>query len=55
MLLVPGVAFINCIRDIIAGDLVSGTSRAMEVIMTGVAIAIGAGLVIKLFYNFGGI
>lgn len=54
MLLVPGVAFINSIRDIIAGDLVSGTSRAMEVLMIGGAIAIGAGLVTKLFFNFGG-
>jgi uncharacterized membrane protein YjjP (DUF1212 family) len=54
MLLVPGVAFINSIRDIIAGDLVSGTSRAMEVLMIGCAIAIGAGLVTKLFFNFGG-
>ncbi|MGL5203863.1 threonine/serine exporter family protein [Cetobacterium sp.] len=54
MLLVPGVAFINSIRDIIAGDLISGTSRATEVLMTGGAIAIGAGLVTKLFFNFGG-
>lgn len=52
MLLVPGVAFINSIRDIIAGDLLSGTSRAMEVVMTGGAIAIGAGVVIKFFQNF---
>ena len=55
MLLVPGVAFINSIRDVIAGDLVSGTSRAMEVLMIGGAIAIGAGLVTKLFFNFGGL
>jgi uncharacterized membrane protein YjjP (DUF1212 family) len=54
MLLVPGVGFINSIRDIISGDLISGTSRATEVLMTGGAIAIGAGLVTKLFYNFGG-
>ncbi|MGL5088558.1 MAG: threonine/serine ThrE exporter family protein [Fusobacteriaceae bacterium] len=55
MLLVPGVGFINSIRDIISGDLISGTSRATEVLMTGGAIAIGAGLVTKIFYNFGGI
>ncbi len=55
MLLVPGVSFINSIRDIIAGDLVSGTSRAMEVLMIGGSIAIGAGLIIKLFFNFGGL
>lgn len=50
MLLVPGVPFINSIRDIIAGDLVSGTSRTMEVIMTGGAIALGAGMVVKFFH-----
>lgn len=54
MLLVPGVAFINSIRDIIAGDLVAGTSRITEIFMIGAAIAIGAGLVTKLFYYFGG-
>ncbi|MGL5356543.1 MAG: threonine/serine ThrE exporter family protein [Cetobacterium sp.] len=55
MLLVPGVGFINSIRDIISGDLISGTSRATEVIMSGGAIAIGAGLVTKLFYTYGGL
>lgn len=54
MLLVPGVSFINSIRDIIAGDLVAGTSRAMEVIMIGFSIAIGAGLVLRLFLGNGG-
>ncbi|WP_297407390.1 threonine/serine exporter family protein [uncultured Cetobacterium sp.] len=54
MLLVPGVAFINSIRDIIAGDLVAGTSRAMEMIMIGFAIAIGAGLILTLFLGNGG-
>lgn len=51
MLLVPGVAFINCIRDIIAGDLVAGTSRITEVVMIGMAIAIGVGIIIKLFHG----
>lgn len=51
MLLVPGVAFINCIRDIIAGDLVAGTSRITEVVMIGMAIAIGVGIIIKIFHK----
>nr|WP_307775641.1 threonine/serine exporter family protein [uncultured Cetobacterium sp.] len=54
MLLVPGVAFINSIRDIIAGDLVAGVSRAMEVMVIGAGIAIGAGIVLKLFLENGG-
>lgn len=49
MLLVPGVSFINSIRDIIAGDLVSGISRAGEVATIGSAIAVGVGLILKLF------
>lgn len=55
MILVPGLAFINAIRDIIAGDLVAGVSRSMEVIMTGVALAVGAGITLKILIGLGGI
>ncbi|MBC2854986.1 threonine/serine exporter family protein [Cetobacterium sp. 2A] len=54
MLLVPGVAFINSIRDIIAGDLVSGLSRMTEVVMIGIALAVGAGISLKLLMMLGG-
>lgn len=55
MLLVPGMIITNAIRDIIAGDLVSGTSRLMEAFFIAVAIASGTGLVFKLIFLFGGI
>ena len=48
MNLVPGMAMTNAIRDIIAGDLVSGIFKIVEAIMIGVAIAIGAGLAISV-------
>ncbi|PID67273.1 MAG: hypothetical protein CR959_01020 [Fusobacteriales bacterium] len=54
MLLVPGVAFINSMRDIFEGDLVTGVSRLLEVLMVGTSIAIGSGIALNLFYNIGG-
>ncbi|HUW40385.1 MAG TPA: threonine/serine exporter family protein [Rectinemataceae bacterium] len=43
MLLVPGVAITNAIRDTIGGDLVSGVSRGADAFMSAAAISIGAG------------
>lgn len=48
MLLVPGVSFINSIRDIFSGDLITGISRTLEVIMVGTAIAVGSGIALKI-------
>jgi uncharacterized membrane protein YjjP (DUF1212 family) len=42
MLLVPGLAIVNAIRDIITGDLVAGTARGVEAFMTAAAISLGA-------------
>lgn len=44
MLLVPGVAITNAIRDTIAGDLVAGVARGADAFMSAAAIAAGAGL-----------
>lgn len=54
MLLVPGMIITNAIRDVIAGDLVSGVSRVMEAFFIAVAIAIGTGLIFKLWFLYGG-
>lgn len=54
MLLVPGVAITNAIRDIIAGDLVAGVSRGAEAFMSAAAISIGAGAAFELWRFFGG-
>ncbi len=42
MLLVPGAALTNAMREIMAGDIISGLSRMAEVILIATAIAIGA-------------
>lgn len=41
MLLIPGVAMTNAIRDILVGDTVSGTMRVVESVMWAGAIAAG--------------
>lgn len=47
MLLVPGLSFTNSMRDIIYGDIVSGTNRLVQVIISAVAIALGTGSAIS--------
>lgn len=41
MLLVPGLLFTNALRDIIYGDTNSGINRIVQVLLIGVAIALG--------------
>lgn len=41
MPLVPGVAITNAIRDVMAGDLLSGLSRGMEAALTATAVTMG--------------
>lgn len=56
MPLVPGVAIVNAIRDIISGDFVSGTSRLTEAVLIAVALALGVGTVLQGYiFIFGGI
>lgn len=42
MLLVPGLALVNALRDLMAGELVSSQARLAEVIWTAAAVAVGA-------------
>lgn len=49
MLLIPGINFMNAIRDLICGDIITGSLKLMEAVMIAVAIAIGFGLVIVGF------
>ena len=48
MLLVPGLAVTNAIRDSVSGDLFSGLARTTEAIFIAVAIALGSGIVFAL-------
>jgi len=49
MLLIPGVALTNSIRDVISGDIVSGMLRFAEAIIIALAIAAGYILVSVVF------
>ena len=48
MPLLPGLSMTNAIRDTINGDLVSGSSRALESLLSAVAVAAGVGLVMAV-------
>ena len=49
MLLMPGVALTNSIRDVISGDIVSGMLRFAEAMIIALAIAAGYILVSVVF------
>ena len=53
MLLVPGLSFVNAIRDSMSGDLVSGTARAVEALFIAIAIATGSGVMLKVWELWG--
>ncbi|WP_251316870.1 threonine/serine exporter family protein [Flintibacter muris] len=52
MVLVPGVALTNAMREIMAGDIISGLSRAADAILTAAAIAIGAAMGLAIGWRF---
>ncbi len=54
MLLVPGIAITNAIRDSIAGDLISGITRALEAFLIAISIALGTGAVLSLWLALSG-
>lgn len=54
MLLVPGMSFTNSIRDLIAGDLVSGISRGTEAAVIGACLALGSAFALHTLLNLGG-
>lgn len=48
MPLVPGVLITNAVRDLMAGDLVSGLARGAEAFFTALAVGTGIAVVISL-------
>ena len=48
MVLVPGMALTNAMREIMAGDIISGLHRSAEVILVGTAIALGTAFPLML-------
>ena len=53
MLLVPGLAITNAIRDTMSGDLVSGTARAVEALFITVGVVAGSGSMLKIWALLG--
>lgn len=49
MTLVPGLLITNAVRDLMAGDLVSGLSKGAEALLTSFAIGSGIGFVLTFF------
>lgn len=52
MLLVPGLAITNAIRDTVSGDLISGLGRSAEALFIAIAIAIGSGMILMLMGGY---
>lgn len=47
MTLVPGLALTNALRDLFAGDLMSGIGRFVEAVMTALALGGGVGIIMR--------
>ena len=54
MTLVPGIALTNVMRDIIAGDIITGTTKLSEVLLVAIAIAVGIALAMSSVLIMGG-
>lgn len=55
MTLVPGVGITNIMRDIISGDVITGTNKIAEVMLIAIAIAVGIALPLAAFTTLGGV
>lgn len=53
MILVPGVAITNAVRDIMSGDFLSGLIGLTKAIFAALAIALGVGVVLNFQYGRG--
>lgn len=49
MLLVPGVATTNAVRDTLMGDILSGMIRVLEAVIAAIGIAAAVGLVLGVY------
>lgn len=52
--LIPGVAFVNSLRDLANSDFISGIVKMIDAILGFLYIAIGAGIVLAMATNFVG-
>ena len=49
MLLIPGIALTNSLRDLISGDTIAGLLRLCEAVVIALSVAIGFGLASAIF------
>jgi len=54
MVMVPGVAITNAVRDSISGDLVSGLAKAAEALIIAASIAFGVGFILQIWILISG-
>lgn len=54
MIYVPGGAITLCIRDFLAGHMVSGLAKMAEVFIIAISLATGAGIVLSIWNSVGG-
>lgn len=52
MPLIPGITFVNAIRDIAGGDFLCGTVRMLDALFVFVYIAVGVGVVLGICSGF---
>ena len=50
IILVPGVPLTTSIRDFFNGDYLSGAIRLIDAILVAICMAIGVGVIYRLFY-----
>jgi len=55
MIFVPGGAITLCIRDFLAGHMVSGLAKMAEVFIIAISLATGAGIVLGVWSSMGGV
>ena len=55
MIYVPGGAITLCIRDFLAGHMVSGLAKMAEVFIIAISLATGAGIILSLCNSMGGV
>ncbi len=51
---IPGVPFINAVRELAAGDYISGAVRMLDTLLAFLCIAAGVGIGILLFHQLSG-
>ncbi len=55
MIFVPGGAITLCIRDFLAGHMMSGLAKMAEVFLIAISLATGAGIVLSIWNSTGGV